>query len=123
MGSFKNWLLHNEIVLGSDGMRDNAPAQTAKDTSQVAQKWLADPATAKDQANLTNLGQAHRSALNTPLLKAGSDAIKLAGPTMTAGVDAPAVGFNIQNSLKLPPILKPPTVKNVKMMRKGMRRS
>lgn len=121
MGTFKDWLL-KELSLGSDGIRDNQPTQTAQATNKVAQNWLGSKSTVDQQTNLTNLGQTNTSALTKPLLTAGADALKLAGPTISGSVQAPDAAFQIQTALKLPTILKPPTPGKVKLMRRWMKR-
>lgn len=115
MGAFKIWLHAQETVLGSDGARDNAPAQTAKDTQVVANKWMSNPKNAPITSDLVTMGQSHRSALTQPLLKAGAQAVKFAG-NFGKGVEAPAVAMNIQTNLGLPQVIKPPKPTQVKMM-------
>ena len=110
-----------EIKLGSDGMRDNAPAQTAQATQQVAQKWLANPHNADIAGNLMNTGTQHKSALNTSLMDAGARAVKSL-PGVGKETDAANVASAIQTNLGLPPVIKLPKPTQVRMMRRWMRK-
>lgn len=121
MGAFKEWLRLQELSLGSDGIRDNAPTQTNNTTKAVASKWMSNPQNSDFTSNLVTLGQQHPSALNKPLMDAGAQAIKAAG-TVGNQTTAPAVAQFMQTSLKLPQVLPPPKPGAVKMMRRRMRR-
>lgn len=123
MGSFKRWLLKHEVVLGSDGVRDNQPTQTNAATSQVAQQWLGNPQNADDQAKMVQLGRQGRSNLGAALLHAGARAVQHAQPGISKQTTAPVVAQSIQTSLGLPSTLKPPKPPKptqVKMMRRAM---
>ena len=105
------------MTLGSDGARDNAPAQTNAATQKVAQKWLGDPKNATAASNMLSAGQAHRSGLGRQLLDAGASAVKRDGG-VGSQTTAPAVASFIQNSMKLPDVLPKPKPTVVKMMRR-----
>ena len=118
MLKFKNWLQIQEKTLGSDGIRDNAPADTAQATQKAANKWLANPQNSDITSRLVTMGQSHKSALTQPLLDAGAKAVKFAGG-MAKATDAPSVAGAIQTNLGLPPVLKLPKIGQYKMMRKN----
>jgi hypothetical protein len=108
MGTFKQWLLMQELALGSDGVRDNASTQTSQDTAKVAQGWLAEPKNSVDQANLVNTGASNRSKLPKLLFNAGAEAIKQAPPRMGQNTTSNMVANFLQNSFQLPNVIKPP---------------
>lgn len=118
--SFKKWFSLDEIMLGSDGMRDNQATQTAQATSQVAQRWLGQDTNASLQAGLIN-GAGNRSTLANKLMNVGADAIEAAPSTVASKTTAPAVAGFVQNQFKLPNVIKTPTTGG-KFMRKNMRK-
>jgi hypothetical protein len=118
MASFKTWLKIQEKTVGSDGIRDNTPTQTAQDTQAIASKWLGNPQNSVASSNLVQLGQSNKSALVHPLMNAGAQAIKFGGG-LAKGTDAPSVAGAIQTNLGLPSVIKPPKPTQVKMMRRS----
>jgi hypothetical protein len=119
--SFKKWFELQEIVLGSDGQRDNQTTQTAQATAQVAQNWLSQKANADLQAQLAT-GTTNHSALGNKLTTAGTDAIGTAPNTIAAKTTAPAVAGFLQKQFGLPKVIKSPTPAGVGFMRKKMRK-
>lgn len=107
--SFKQWLSLDEIVMGSDGQRDNQLTQTQQATAHVGNKWLADKATADTQANLIS-GSTNRSSLADTLTSVGADAVKKAG-TKGKTTSAPQVAQFVQKQLGLPNVIKPSKIK------------
>lgn len=122
MGSFKNWLRFQEFSIGSDGMRDNTPADTARATNQVAGKYLANPQNATKVSDLAALGQQHTSAVTQPLMQMGANAIKFS-PMIGKKTDAIHVASTLAGKLGIKnPGFKPPEPGKVSLMRKRMRR-
>lgn len=121
--TFNEWLKIkvNEITLGSDGTRDNAPAQTSAATSQVAQKWLGNDANSDRQGSLISK-TGNRSVLGKDLLDIGAEAIDGAPNALAGQTTAPMVANFIQQNLGLPKVLNVPKPTQVKMMRKRMRK-
>jgi hypothetical protein len=119
--SFKKWFELQEIVLGSDGQRDNQATQTAQATAQVAQNWLSQKANADLQAKLAT-GTTNHSVLGNKLTNAGADAIGTAPNTVATKTTAPAVAGFLQTQFGLPKVIKTPAPANVGFMRKKMRK-
>lgn len=106
--SFAEWIKNqlDEIVLGSDGQRDNQVVQTSQATSKVGQNWLANKQNADVQNQLVT-GTSHRSTLAGKLLDAGTQAVDSAPHTFANKTTAPLVANFLQSNLGLPKVLKP----------------
>lgn len=114
MGTFKQWLELQEITLGSDGVRDNTPTQTANATQQVAASWMGNPKNSQAQGNLIGVGAKSRSALPKQLMGAAAQAIQTGPRNMVAQTNASQVGKALQASLGLPSVLKTPQPSQVR---------
>lgn len=104
--SFKQWLQMQEIVMGSDGQRDNQTVQTSKAAAAVGQQWLGDKKNAGEQAAMVS-GVGNKSTLGKKLLDAGTHAIGGASNSLAAKTTAPLVANFLQTNLGLPQVLKP----------------
>lgn len=123
MGHFKQWLLAQEMTVGSDGVRDNTPVATAQATNTVANKFAANPQNSDIMSKISTVGSNHPSALRQPLLDAGAKAVMKSG-AIGKQTSAPAVAAQLGSSLGIKPTkfgFQPPKPAQVNMMRKRMR--
>jgi hypothetical protein len=94
--SFKKWLSLDEVVLGSDGVRDNQEVQTAQGSEKVASSALSDP------SNADTISTISRSTPKPVAVKAintiAGNAIRKAG-TSGKSTTTPKVASVIANNV------------------------
>ena len=91
--SFKKWLYFQEVTLGSDGVRDNAPVQTAQNSQKIARAVLGD----RRNAGLKpNSGKKIISAAQNKTRASGA---------VGAGTTVPRIATIIQRELGKGPVL------------------
>lgn len=75
--SFKKWLAIQEVVLGSDGVRDNQEVQTAKASEKVASAALSNPRNADVVSQISR--STPKSVAVKQITTMAGDAVKGAG--------------------------------------------
>ena len=91
--SFKKWLYFQEVTLGSDGVRDNAPVQTAQNSQKIARAVLGD----KINAGLKpNSGK--------KIVRAAQNQTRVSG-AVGVGTTVPRIADIVQQELGKGPVL------------------
>ena len=118
---FKEWL-YDEISMGSDGMRDNEPTQTAQATSQAVQMLQKSPKFADRQTDWMGMS-GNPSALNKTFLKDVTQGVRNNVPGhISQGTNIGNIAFNMSQTspIKGLNIQKPKMF--MKKMKKGMKK-
>jgi len=87
--SFKKWLSIQEVVLGSDGVRDNQEVQTARASEKVASAALSNPKNADVISQIS--GSTPKPVAVTQITTIAGNAIRNAG-TSGKATTTPKVG-------------------------------
>jgi hypothetical protein len=122
MGHFKQWFLMQELAMGSDGMRDNSPTQTAGATNQVIQTATANPQFSDEFAQLSTIGVANPSRATNLAMDLAARAIKGAPKTISGQTNAAQVAQGFSANLGLKPNVVKVNPGKVRLMRRRMRR-
>jgi hypothetical protein len=121
MGTFKDWL-HNEIALGSDGMRDNATSQTSQATQIVGDFGLNNQKFDEPRQAIQGM-VGNPSVARDQMIKMSSDVLDLAPATNAKQTNGPLIADYMAKQMGMPKLFpKSPALTMRKLMRKRMRR-